>query len=55
MKNLEFMELNAQELEEVNGGIIGWLIGGLATYVFFDIVMNPKSAWAELEAGYKSY
>ncbi|MEA5127951.1 class IIb bacteriocin, lactobin A/cerein 7B family [Proteiniphilum sp.] len=55
MKNLEFMELNAQELEEVNGGIIGWVIATLVTYVVMDVVMNPKSAWAEIEAGYNSY
>jgi hypothetical protein len=55
MKNLEFVELNALELEEVNGGIIGLVVTTLVTYFLLDIVMNPKSAWEEIEAGYKSY
>jgi lactobin A/cerein 7B family class IIb bacteriocin len=29
MKNLNFLELNAQELEEVNGGIFGWIVAGI--------------------------
>lgn len=29
MKKNEFMELNAQELEEVNGGIFGWIVAGI--------------------------
>lgn len=36
MKNLDFMELNPQELEEVNGGIILALLLALA----YDIVSN---------------
>lgn len=55
MNNLEFKELNAHELESVNGGIIGFLAAGLATYILWDLVMNPKSAWSELEEGYNSY
>lgn len=55
MKNLEFKELGDQELEELNGGVIGILVLGLATYVFWDIVMNPKSAWEEIKEGYETY
>ena len=36
MKNLGFMELDAQELEEVNGGIVLALVLALA----YDIVSN---------------
>ncbi len=39
MKNLEFVELNAQEMEEVNGGILGalgWLIAGIVIAEMLD-------------------
>lgn len=35
MKNLEFMELNAQELEEVNGGWIHVLAGGVLGLILY--------------------
>lgn len=40
MKNLEFMELNVQELEEVNGGWIQVIAGavlGLLLYAAYEV------------------
>ena len=35
MKNLEFKELNAQELEEVNGGVAPLIVGGLILRAYY--------------------
>lgn len=39
MANLEFKELNAQELEEVNGGNIWW---ALAFTIAYDLITDWK-------------
>ncbi|OPZ14468.1 MAG: hypothetical protein BWZ06_00962 [Bacteroidetes bacterium ADurb.BinA261] len=42
MENLEFMELNAQELEEVNGGIAPLIIGGL---IILGLLLSTEKAY----------
>ena len=44
MANLKFKELNAQELESVNGG--GFLVGvaiGVAVYLIISTIENPNA------------
>ena len=47
MKNLGFMELDAQELEEVNGGIVRALLLALA----YDIVSNWDDSARSFRSG----
>jgi lactobin A/cerein 7B family class IIb bacteriocin len=42
MENLEFMELNAQELQEVNGGIAPLIIGGL---IILGLLLSTEKAY----------
>jgi lactobin A/cerein 7B family class IIb bacteriocin len=42
MKNLGFMELDAQELEEVNGGIAPLIIGGL---IILGLLLSTEKAY----------
>lgn len=47
----EFMqELNLQEMENVNGGIIWWLLGGLA----YDIISNWEDSADSFNRGLTS-
>ncbi len=41
MKNLEFKELNAQELEEVNGGVAPLIVGGL---ILLGLLLSTEKA-----------
>ncbi len=54
LENLGLVELNAQEKQEVEGGVFWikaalWVAGGLA----WDICSNPSASWAALKAGYE--
>jgi lactobin A/cerein 7B family class IIb bacteriocin len=42
MKNSGFMELNAHELEEVNGGIAPLIIGGL---IILGLLLSTEKAY----------
>lgn len=42
MKNLEFMELNAQELEEVNGGVAPLIIAGI---ILVGLILSTEKAY----------
>ena len=60
MKNLDLngygvQEMNAEEIETINGGIIGWIVTGLAAAFFWDCVMNPTDTKAQLAKGYNDY
>jgi hypothetical protein len=50
LRNLNLVELNAQEVQEVDGGypIIWWLVGGLA----YDIASNWNDSKAAFMEGY---
>lgn len=41
MKNSEFMELNAQELESVDGGI-WWIVAGALVFLAIDYFQDGK-------------
>ena len=42
MKNLEFMELNAQELEDVNGGVAPLIIAGI---IIVGLILSTEKAY----------
>ena len=54
LENLNLVELNAQEVQEVEGGIwqvvLGWAAAGLA----YDIFSNPSESYAAFMRGFNN-
>ena len=51
MKNLEFKELNAQELEEVNGGL--WpVVVAFGLTLLFDAILSEQESVDAIRGGY---
>jgi hypothetical protein len=49
LDNLNLVELNAQEVQEVDGG---WIAAMLGAYLAWEIVGNPKASWEAFKKGY---
>jgi hypothetical protein len=49
LENLNLVELNAQEVQEVDGGF--WWVPILGGYLAWEIAGNPKASWAAFEKG----
>ncbi|WP_375605504.1 class IIb bacteriocin, lactobin A/cerein 7B family [Flavobacterium davisii] len=54
MKNLNVVELNAQELKNVEGGIHPALLFAIE-YLIVETVGNPKASYNAFKAGYSSH
>lgn len=53
LQNLNLVELNAREVQEVEGGLnpyIGWVVAGLA----WDICSNPKASYNAFVRGFNA-
>lgn len=59
MNTLDLQAIGLEEMAEVetmnvDGGIVGAFLLAAAVWVAWDIAMNPKDAYRQLEAGYQS-
>ncbi|WP_394759206.1 class IIb bacteriocin, lactobin A/cerein 7B family [Flavobacterium sp.] len=52
LENLNLVELSAQEVNEIEGGL--WWVPILGAYLAWEIVGNPSASWAAFQAGYNS-
>lgn len=50
LENLNLVELNAQEVQEVDGGIL-WAI---AAYLLWETIGNPRASYDAFMRGYNS-
>ncbi len=54
LENLNLVELNSQEVQEVDGGINGWVAGVLAG-VAYDIFSNPTESYNAFMSGFNQW
>lgn len=52
LENLNLVELNAQEIEVIDGGnpYVGWVVAGLA----WDILSSPSASYHSFMAGFNA-
>jgi hypothetical protein len=55
LKDYDVQEMNVEEMRIESGGIIGWLVAGLATAFFWDCIMNPSDTKTQVANGYNNY
>lgn len=54
LENLNLVELNAQEVQEIEGGInpyIAWIAAGVA----YDILSNPRESYNAFMSGFNQW
>lgn len=58
MKNnfqeIEIVELDRNELDQINGGLIELFLPILVSYVLIDIALNPTASWEAFKRGFNS-
>jgi len=55
VKSAEFVELDASELSQVNGGFVGLLVMAVGSYLLYQVASNPNASYEAFMNGWNSF
>jgi len=55
LKSAEFVELDANELSQVNGGFVNLLVLAVGSYLLYQVASNPKASYEAFMEGWNSF
>lgn len=55
LKSAEFVELDANELSQVNGGLLLLLAEAVGAYLLYQVASNPKASAEAFMKGWNSF